>query len=194
MKKLVLSIGENIETKNISSILMNIEDDLDSEKIAFEGAITVYTKSIQEKYHKFFKNLVRYLSDDLGMILNVYFLQKDVSTNILDVVRTCDRYFFIEGAEISNEKEVPAHLINTKAGSPVESLPELRFIDFKKDLMNQRGLYFGLDKTSLMSECSITDDNISGCEVLGDVMAFNDMKDYASAMSNCDFTGCMEAV
>lgn len=188
MKKVILSLGVNIEINQISSLLMNIEKHLEKGEYAFEAAIAVFTNEVHEKYQKLFKSLVKYMSGDLGMIINVYFHSGKVSTSTLDIVENCDRFFFCEGCEIErvNDEFIlspEAAKLNSKLhpSKPAELVKELKYIGLEPGIMNQRSLYFGLDQSGLADDGLISDQLMSGYEVLGDVDAFYEMQNYVKS-------------
>lgn len=195
MKKLFFSVGDNIKLQDIGDFIENVQNDLDNGEVNFAGAIWVYRSDIKDQLRRALKDAVNYLCD-AGMILDVYFSQKSISTNVLDVVRNCERFNFISGAMAFKSLDGLSETHNeiglnrdSRKERLIEEIRSLNYLDYKKDLSvgNQRsGMYFGMDTTALAEDCLSEGLDISNYRILGDVSEFNRIRGYREAMNDSE--------
>lgn len=166
MKNMLLSIGKNVDCSKLSEFTKQAGDLLDSQELNFEGSVAVIDSYLSDNLKLFLEKTLNHMSNDLGMILDVLFFEKEIPKSTLQIVRCCERFSFLDKAEI----------ILPTAKRPVETFKNIRFVGSDPISNIHRGLYFGLDRATLGSDGGIDGDTISGFEVIGDIEAFKSLQ------------------
>lgn len=179
MKHIVIAVGQNIEAKSFGSLIQKIEKYLDSGKYDFEGFIAVTeNEPVPLRNRELLSNFIDYAESSLGMFFNVFFTRKNIPVSTLEIVKNCERFFFLEGAEVTQSESDPLNgcsMLSQKVfgTESVESVNALKFRGFDEfSFQDVRQVYFGLDKTEMVDSIGGGNEFQTEFEVFGDISSF----------------------
>ena len=179
MKKIIIIIGDQFELSESKKITESLCKKVESGHYSFECDVYVTSISINDNHQIAIKLIINHMSRDLGFIINVHFLNEFVSTKILETVKSCDRFFFIEKAKITSSslaefqsKETQCIEDQIEKSKSVRLIKELMYIDFRKDTLVQRGLYFDIKEDVYKKELLLVKECQLKFHIIGDKINF----------------------